>query len=137
MLRMTEPLLSRRETEVDEAMMEHVFCSRMMWYDVSSLGREECNDRVAVSEECEECLVTHLVLAAASPEMSFVRGVAGVTCRCRGCLSRASGRMYRELMLVIDSEMFTFHRYCADLDLINLCFADDLLLFDHGDVDLG
>ncbi|GJW46879.1 putative reverse transcriptase domain, reverse transcriptase zinc-binding domain protein [Tanacetum coccineum] len=36
---------------------------------------------------------------------------------------------------VIDSEMFTFHRYCADLDLINLCFADDLLLFDHGDVD--
>ncbi|GKF10849.1 hypothetical protein Tco_0048775 [Tanacetum coccineum] len=31
--------------------------------------------------------------------------------------------------------MFTFHRYCTDLDLINLCFADDLFLFAHGDVD--
>ncbi|GKB25951.1 hypothetical protein Tco_0865352, partial [Tanacetum coccineum] len=36
---------------------------------------------------------------------------------------------------VRDSEMFTFHRYCADLDLINFCFADDLFLFAHGDVD--
>nr|GEX46643.1 hypothetical protein [Tanacetum cinerariifolium] len=29
---------------------------------------------------------------------------------------------------------FTYHRYCSKLDLINLCFADDLFLFAHGDV---
>ncbi|GJX45081.1 polypyrimidine tract-binding protein homolog 2 isoform X1 [Tanacetum coccineum] len=30
---------------------------------------------------------------------------------------------------------FTYHRYCLKLELINLCFADDLFLFAHGDVD--
>ncbi|GJR71446.1 hypothetical protein Tco_0083811 [Tanacetum coccineum] len=30
---------------------------------------------------------------------------------------------------------FTFHCYCSEMDLINLCFADDLFLFAHGDVD--
>nr|GEV32463.1 hypothetical protein [Tanacetum cinerariifolium] len=30
---------------------------------------------------------------------------------------------------------FTYHRYCSKLNLINLCFADDLFLFAHGDVD--
>ncbi|GJW73855.1 hypothetical protein Tco_0133225 [Tanacetum coccineum] len=41
------------------------------------------------------------------------------------------------LLKVRDSEMVLFYRYryCADLDLINLCFADDLFLFAHGDVD--
>ncbi|GJZ92620.1 hypothetical protein Tco_0664685 [Tanacetum coccineum] len=36
---------------------------------------------------------------------------------------------------VHDSMVFKYHRYCADLELINLCFADDLFLFVHGDVD--
>ncbi|GJR83550.1 hypothetical protein Tco_0154335 [Tanacetum coccineum] len=36
---------------------------------------------------------------------------------------------------VRDSGAFTFHRYCSEMDLINLCFADDLFLFAHGDVD--
>ncbi|GJY21344.1 putative reverse transcriptase domain, reverse transcriptase zinc-binding domain protein [Tanacetum coccineum] len=35
---------------------------------------------------------------------------------------------------VRDSNQFTYHRYCSKLDLINLCFADDLFLFAHGDV---
>ncbi|GJV37900.1 hypothetical protein Tco_1410377 [Tanacetum coccineum] len=30
---------------------------------------------------------------------------------------------------------FTYHRYCSKLNLINLCFTDDLFLFAHGDVD--
>ncbi|GJU54335.1 putative reverse transcriptase domain, reverse transcriptase zinc-binding domain protein [Tanacetum coccineum] len=33
------------------------------------------------------------------------------------------------------SGSFTYHRYCSKLKLINLCFADDLFLFAHGDVD--
>nr|GEV39692.1 hypothetical protein [Tanacetum cinerariifolium] len=36
---------------------------------------------------------------------------------------------------VHDSMVFKYHRYCADLELINLCFVDDLFLFVHGDVD--
>nr|GEW43702.1 hypothetical protein [Tanacetum cinerariifolium] len=28
---------------------------------------------------------------------------------------------------------FKYHRYCEDMELINLCFADDLFLFAHGD----
>ncbi|GJV30268.1 hypothetical protein Tco_1386716 [Tanacetum coccineum] len=35
---------------------------------------------------------------------------------------------------VCDSSNFTYHRYCSELELINLCFADDLFLFAHGDV---
>ncbi|GJV38022.1 hypothetical protein Tco_1410499 [Tanacetum coccineum] len=35
---------------------------------------------------------------------------------------------------VLESDSFTFHRYCSKLDLINLCFADDLFLFAHGDL---
>ena len=35
---------------------------------------------------------------------------------------------------VRDSSNFTYHRYCSKLELINLCFADDLFLFAHGDV---
>ncbi|GJY01145.1 hypothetical protein Tco_0359297 [Tanacetum coccineum] len=34
---------------------------------------------------------------------------------------------------VRDSD-FTNHRYCSKLELVNLCFADDLFLFAHGDV---
>ncbi|GJV16477.1 reverse transcriptase domain, reverse transcriptase zinc-binding domain protein [Tanacetum coccineum] len=33
------------------------------------------------------------------------------------------------------SASFTFHRYCSCLNIINLCFADGLFLFSHGDVD--
>ncbi|GJW97775.1 putative reverse transcriptase domain, reverse transcriptase zinc-binding domain protein [Tanacetum coccineum] len=33
------------------------------------------------------------------------------------------------------TQSFTYHRYCSKLDLINLCFADDLFLFAHGDAD--
>ncbi|GKD30741.1 hypothetical protein Tco_1241519 [Tanacetum coccineum] len=32
------------------------------------------------------------------------------------------------------NDLFTFHRYCSKLNIINLCFADDLFLFAHGDV---
>ncbi|GJY42406.1 hypothetical protein Tco_0429676 [Tanacetum coccineum] len=32
-----------------------------------------------------------------------------------------------------ESESFTYHRYCSKLNIINLCFADDLFLFAHGD----
>nr|GEX67474.1 hypothetical protein [Tanacetum cinerariifolium] len=35
---------------------------------------------------------------------------------------------------VSETSTFTYHRFCLDLDLINLCFADDLFLFAHGDV---
>nr|GEU40024.1 hypothetical protein [Tanacetum cinerariifolium] len=35
---------------------------------------------------------------------------------------------------VRESSNFTYHRYCSELKLINLCFADDLFLFVHGDV---
>nr|GFC76917.1 putative reverse transcriptase domain, reverse transcriptase zinc-binding domain protein [Tanacetum cinerariifolium] len=34
-----------------------------------------------------------------------------------------------------DSGSFTYHRYCSKLELVNLCFADDLFLFAHGDVE--
>ncbi|GJU29675.1 putative reverse transcriptase domain, reverse transcriptase zinc-binding domain protein [Tanacetum coccineum] len=34
---------------------------------------------------------------------------------------------------VRDSELFTYHRYCLELEIVNLCFADDLFLFAHGD----
>ncbi|GJR68398.1 hypothetical protein Tco_0014463, partial [Tanacetum coccineum] len=33
-----------------------------------------------------------------------------------------------------ESNSFTYHRYCSKLNIINLCFADDLFLFAHGDV---
>ncbi|GKF08021.1 reverse transcriptase domain-containing protein, partial [Tanacetum coccineum] len=35
---------------------------------------------------------------------------------------------------VRNSDLFTYHRYCSKMELINLCFADDLFLFAHGDV---
>nr|GEU39800.1 hypothetical protein [Tanacetum cinerariifolium] len=35
---------------------------------------------------------------------------------------------------VSETSTFTYHRFCSELDLINLCFADDLCLFAHGDV---
>nr|GEV86782.1 hypothetical protein [Tanacetum cinerariifolium] len=35
---------------------------------------------------------------------------------------------------VHESNSFKYHRYCSELELINLCFADDLFLFAHGDV---
>ncbi|GJS84492.1 hypothetical protein Tco_0751033 [Tanacetum coccineum] len=35
---------------------------------------------------------------------------------------------------VLNSDSFKFHPYCFKLDLVNLCFADDLFLFSHGDV---
>jgi hypothetical protein len=31
-------------------------------------------------------------------------------------------------------ELFTYHHKCSNLNIINLCFADDLILFAHGDV---
>ncbi|GJS68244.1 putative RNA-directed DNA polymerase [Tanacetum coccineum] len=37
--------------------------------------------------------------------------------------------------MVMVSNTFSYHRYCDKLNLINLCFADDLFLFAYGDVD--
>ncbi|GJV75083.1 putative reverse transcriptase domain, reverse transcriptase zinc-binding domain protein [Tanacetum coccineum] len=36
---------------------------------------------------------------------------------------------------VRNSYLFTYHRYCSKMNIINLCFADDLFLFAHGDVE--
>ncbi|GJW44970.1 RNA-directed DNA polymerase, eukaryota, reverse transcriptase zinc-binding domain protein [Tanacetum coccineum] len=33
---------------------------------------------------------------------------------------------------VRESDVFAYHRYCLKLDLVNLCFVDDLFLFAHG-----
>ncbi|GKA80136.1 hypothetical protein Tco_0786732 [Tanacetum coccineum] len=35
---------------------------------------------------------------------------------------------------VRNTSLYTYYRYCSKLKLINLCFADDLFLFAHGDV---
>ncbi|GKF40888.1 putative reverse transcriptase domain, reverse transcriptase zinc-binding domain protein, partial [Tanacetum coccineum] len=42
------------------------------------------------------------------------------------------------LMLILkrqtrNLELFTYHRFCSRMELINLCFLDDLFLFAHGD----
>ncbi|GJU94462.1 hypothetical protein Tco_1319218 [Tanacetum coccineum] len=37
---------------------------------------------------------------------------------------------------VVESGLFTYHRYCSKIELINLCFADDLFIFSYGDVQL-
>nr|GEW59699.1 putative RNA-directed DNA polymerase, eukaryota, reverse transcriptase zinc-binding domain protein [Tanacetum cinerariifolium] len=34
---------------------------------------------------------------------------------------------------VRQSDTFKYHRYCADLDILNLCFADDHFIFAYGD----
>ncbi|GKA49244.1 putative reverse transcriptase domain-containing protein [Tanacetum coccineum] len=34
---------------------------------------------------------------------------------------------------VRDSDGFVYHRYCADLEVINLCFVDDLFIIAHDD----
>ncbi|GJY33021.1 hypothetical protein Tco_0417490 [Tanacetum coccineum] len=34
---------------------------------------------------------------------------------------------------VRDSELFTYYRYCSELEIVNLCFANDLFLFAHRD----
>ncbi|GJU24535.1 hypothetical protein Tco_1163156 [Tanacetum coccineum] len=34
---------------------------------------------------------------------------------------------------VRDADLFTYHQYCSKLELVNLCFVDDLFLFAHGD----
>ncbi|GKF61669.1 putative RNA-directed DNA polymerase, eukaryota, reverse transcriptase zinc-binding domain protein, partial [Tanacetum coccineum] len=34
---------------------------------------------------------------------------------------------------VHDSDGFSYHRHCSELEIINLCFADDLFIFAHGD----
>ncbi|GJR01111.1 hypothetical protein Tco_0524095 [Tanacetum coccineum] len=36
---------------------------------------------------------------------------------------------------VSNANLFSYHRYCSKLKLINLCFADDLFLFSYGDTD--
>ncbi|GJT39899.1 hypothetical protein Tco_0939764 [Tanacetum coccineum] len=35
---------------------------------------------------------------------------------------------------VRESDSFTYHHKCSDLNIINLCFVDDLFLFAHGNV---
>ncbi|GJV71898.1 hypothetical protein Tco_1491893 [Tanacetum coccineum] len=34
---------------------------------------------------------------------------------------------------VRESDLFTYHRYCSKIGVVNLCFADDLFLFAYGD----
>nr|GEU56368.1 hypothetical protein [Tanacetum cinerariifolium] len=41
----------------------------------------------------------------------------------------------QEKWKVKDTDSFSYHRYCSILEIINLCFADDLFLFAYGDVD--
>ncbi|GJV26677.1 retrovirus-related pol polyprotein from transposon TNT 1-94 [Tanacetum coccineum] len=36
---------------------------------------------------------------------------------------------------VRNSNLFTYHRYCSKMKIIYLCFANDLFLFAHGDVE--
>ncbi|GKD61188.1 putative reverse transcriptase domain, reverse transcriptase zinc-binding domain protein, partial [Tanacetum coccineum] len=36
---------------------------------------------------------------------------------------------------VHETDRFTYHMYCSKMELVNLCFADDLFLFAYGDVD--
>nr|GEV18255.1 retrovirus-related Pol polyprotein from transposon TNT 1-94 [Tanacetum cinerariifolium] len=36
---------------------------------------------------------------------------------------------------VRNSDSFRYHKHCEDLNIINVCFADDLLTFSRGDVD--
>ncbi|GKB31316.1 hypothetical protein Tco_0870717 [Tanacetum coccineum] len=36
---------------------------------------------------------------------------------------------------VRNANSFTYHRYCSKMELINLCFADNLFLFTQGDTD--
>nr|GEZ69058.1 hypothetical protein [Tanacetum cinerariifolium] len=38
---------------------------------------------------------------------------------------------------VCKSNSFTYHRYCSEMEIINLCFADDLFLFAHGNANLA
>ncbi|GKA91485.1 putative RNA-directed DNA polymerase [Tanacetum coccineum] len=38
-------------------------------------------------------------------------------------------------MRVTLSESFRYHKHCEKIHIINVCFADDLFLFAHGDVD--
>ncbi|GJY88494.1 polypyrimidine tract-binding protein homolog 2 isoform X1 [Tanacetum coccineum] len=35
---------------------------------------------------------------------------------------------------VLDSDSFRYHKHCEEMDIINLCFADDLFMFARGDV---
>ncbi|GJV91867.1 putative reverse transcriptase domain, reverse transcriptase zinc-binding domain protein, partial [Tanacetum coccineum] len=35
---------------------------------------------------------------------------------------------------VQESDLFTYHGFCSKMELINLCFADDLFIFAYGDV---
>ncbi|KAI3740080.1 hypothetical protein L2E82_30498 [Cichorium intybus] len=34
---------------------------------------------------------------------------------------------------ISESDSFKFHRHCEEKSITHLCFADDLLLFSHGD----
>nr|GEV93070.1 hypothetical protein [Tanacetum cinerariifolium] len=43
-------------------------------------------------------------------------------------------RMIRWIIEARNSNCLTYHQYCTKLNIINLCFADDLFLFAHGDV---
>ena len=41
-------------------------------------------------------------------------------------------RMFKRKVMELDQ--FSYHRFCDKLELINLCFADDLFLFAYGNV---
>ncbi|GJY70000.1 hypothetical protein Tco_0472982 [Tanacetum coccineum] len=45
-----------------------------------------------------------------------------------------SGIMWLFLNRVRESEEFTYRHHCSNLHIVNLCFADELFLFAHGDV---
>lgn len=36
---------------------------------------------------------------------------------------------------IADDGLFQYHVSCRDLGIVNLCFADDLMMFCHGDLD--
>ncbi|GKD05155.1 hypothetical protein Tco_1180129, partial [Tanacetum coccineum] len=71
------------------------------------------------------------------------------TCTCRAVLKSISARdplspyLFTLVMEVLtlmlqrkvqQTDQFTYHRYCSKMELVNLCFADDLFLFAYGDV---
>ncbi|GJT22461.1 hypothetical protein Tco_0892398 [Tanacetum coccineum] len=74
-------------------------------------------------------------------DWGFLKGKRGL-CQCDPMSPYLFTLVMEVLMLILQrkveaSDSFTYHHYCSKLNIINLCFADDLFLFVHGDVNLA